>query len=1413
MWELVGGSSSDDSSNPPVDTTAPEAPTDLEVSEDGSTVTGTGEPGSTVVIKDPAGNIIGEGVVGEDGTFDVELTTPQLDGENLDVSLTDKAGNTSDSGTATAPDTTAPSAPTDITVGNGDAFITEDEIDADGNIDVVVGLPADAVAGDTVVVNGVEQELTEDDISADKATVKIPAPAEGESLEVTATIKDPAGNVSDALTENVGSTDTTAPTGLLGEAEIVIDANNDGIIDIAEKGTSTQTDVVIELVEGSGIEVGDILTLTSNTGQTIAPIPITQDMITAGSVTFTGVDLPSTNGKSLEVEASLSDSAGNVSTDTAASDQATLNTNLPVAPVTQDKTVGMYEDGKGFTGDDPTAANAVNGDNANLNRPSITIDVDTLQQRDTTAFDIYLRKDNGTFELLDANEYSVSTNTDGSYTYQTLMARANGTYDLVATPKGEAPNTDLGQNIASKTTSIEVGYTFSQDDFSFTDANNDNLAAVIITSLPASGQLLLNGEAVAVNDSIPAGNIGGLLFVPNADYSGSPTFNFKVQDKGDITEGGANTSEEATITIDVVAVADGPVVEYTYQSPVTSEALGALRGDGVNMQIQNDNLKLNENAKGTKFFNFKDPERVDYMPGIIDTTPLSVQSNQTVDSLIIGSFRDYEARRYDGLIYLEAGTYTFSAENSNGLVSVDETVLLNIGGERVLENNEWRNESNAGYDTSSLVVQEAGFYTLDMYFMNFAGNGGLPDLTISGGKFDNTSLTNNTADNNGVKLFTSVEAINAEIASKLGNDYQLTNLLDSKDGMNGHYVVTQLNQGESNSWIKLSDLSDQLISVDLLDKDGSEKLLNKDGLEIPQGGESVLLSGLPVGAVIRDNSNNSVEITSDTQQIDITGWVRDQIEVFVPPSYVSDKLPINIIATSKDSNGDLQQGQTSLIVNDSSLYTDTSTSGEANITAGSGNNTMYGGSGADILDGGAGNDILIGGSGGDVRGGGFEYWDFSSAGWSATNSTASGDSPDWVIMQPDGETKADYRKQLDMGSWQVGGQLADYKDEAGTYDDVQYNKIELNKPSKRDYGDVTGAGSWVLDTTADRNNQLDIWQDVETAPGEAYELTLVISRNGESSINIMWGGAIIGQVEPGRMDANSANNVIMYNGFEATVTRDDRGTGGLGGRDDDIVTIKIDVVGDKDAAFTNLRLQSNAQDKDGHELGKAIFDVSLTAKEADGDDTLIGGYGDDLIYGQGGDDILYGDLKPENGEAVDGSIGNDVFVFSMLKDNGNDIIKDFSIANDKLYMIDLLDAFQGSGQYNATTNPHVTRYPGADNDGDLQSTSKSDDNITIKDLLNVDGNSGQYIELSANGDGDLVLTLTGRGTSKGTVTLEGIKYGVDDNDTSTYGSVEDLLGANGHQQILYVTTDSFNTGVDNDLTTLTNIMNTPYFGV
>ncbi|WP_414915020.1 Ig-like domain-containing protein, partial [Pseudomonas sp. IT-P258] len=62
------------------------------------------------------GNVIGTGTVGADGTFEVTLTTPQINGETLSATLTDAAGNVSAPTTVDAGDSTAPAAPTDLVV-------------------------------------------------------------------------------------------------------------------------------------------------------------------------------------------------------------------------------------------------------------------------------------------------------------------------------------------------------------------------------------------------------------------------------------------------------------------------------------------------------------------------------------------------------------------------------------------------------------------------------------------------------------------------------------------------------------------------------------------------------------------------------------------------------------------------------------------------------------------------------------------------------------------------------------------------------------------------------------------------------------------------------------------------------------------------------------------------------------------------------------------------------------------------------------------------------------------------------------------------------------------------------------------------------------------------------------------------
>ncbi|WP_368893009.1 Ig-like domain-containing protein, partial [Escherichia coli] len=66
-------------------------------------MTGTGEPGATVHVQDASGNPLGSAVVAANGSFSVTLTTPQANGQVLEVSQTDPAGNASPEVAVTAP--------------------------------------------------------------------------------------------------------------------------------------------------------------------------------------------------------------------------------------------------------------------------------------------------------------------------------------------------------------------------------------------------------------------------------------------------------------------------------------------------------------------------------------------------------------------------------------------------------------------------------------------------------------------------------------------------------------------------------------------------------------------------------------------------------------------------------------------------------------------------------------------------------------------------------------------------------------------------------------------------------------------------------------------------------------------------------------------------------------------------------------------------------------------------------------------------------------------------------------------------------------------------------------------------------------------------------------------------------------
>ncbi|ERL52012.1 Ig-like domain-containing protein, partial [Halomonas huangheensis] len=327
-----GSGSDDDNGSGGVDTIAPDAPTDVDVSDDGTTVTGRGEPGTVVTVTDPDGNVVGEGTVGDDGQFTVDVDPPQTDGESLEVVVTDEAGNESEPTNVTAPDTTAPDAPTDVTVsddgttvtGGGEPGATVTVTDSDGN-----------VVGEGTVGDDGQFAVDVD-----------PAQTDGESLEVVQT--DAAGNESEPT--NVTAPDTTAP-----------DAPTD--VAVSDDGTT---------VTGGG-EPGATVTVTDPDGNVVGDGTVDDD----GQFTV-DVDPAQTDGESLEVV--QTDAAGNESEPT---NVTAPDTTAPDAPTD----VAVSDDGTTVTGGgEPGATVTVTDPDGNVvgdgtvdDDGQFTVDVDPAQ--------------------------------------------------------------------------------------------------------------------------------------------------------------------------------------------------------------------------------------------------------------------------------------------------------------------------------------------------------------------------------------------------------------------------------------------------------------------------------------------------------------------------------------------------------------------------------------------------------------------------------------------------------------------------------------------------------------------------------------------------------------------------------------------------------------------------------------------------------------------------------------------------------------------------------------------------------------------------------------------------------------------------------------------------------------------------
>lgn len=376
------------------DLTPPAAPIGS-VAADGATITGGGEPGATVTITDPVGVPIGTALVGSDGQFAATLTPPQVNGEQLQLTQADGAGNVSVPGTVTAPDLVlndSPPAPvatvdttgtivsgtgqigaTIIVRGIGGAILATAAVDATGAYSAVLGTPQ--INGETVRVT---QTDAEGDVSPpalaiapDLTPPAIPGAAIDASGQIVTGTGEPGATV--RVADGGGTVIATAVVGANGgyvavlpeprvDGETLSVTQSDAAGNVSPAASVTAPDFTAPaaptasvsadgaLVTGIG-EPGATVTIRDATGIAIGTATVAADGSYAAALAT-----PRLNGETLT--ATQADAAGNASPSVAAIAPDTTAPSAPTATVDASGTVvtGIGEPGATVTIRDTTGA-------------------------------------------------------------------------------------------------------------------------------------------------------------------------------------------------------------------------------------------------------------------------------------------------------------------------------------------------------------------------------------------------------------------------------------------------------------------------------------------------------------------------------------------------------------------------------------------------------------------------------------------------------------------------------------------------------------------------------------------------------------------------------------------------------------------------------------------------------------------------------------------------------------------------------------------------------------------------------------------------------------------------------------------------------------------------------------------------
>ncbi|MGJ5718842.1 Ig-like domain-containing protein, partial [Staphylococcus equorum] len=339
------------------DTTAPVAPMVSEVTSEGTQVTGSGEPGSTITVKLPDGSVA-TGTADNQGNYAIDIPTnvDLVGNEEVVVTSTDGAGNVSPETRVIVKDTTAPVAPTvnevtsedsqvtgtgelgsTITVKFPDGSVVTGTADDQGNYAIDIPTNVDLVGNEELVVTSTdgagnvspETRVTVKDATAPVAPTVNEVTSEGTQVTGTGeagstiTVKFPDGSTVTGTVNNQGNYAIDLPVDkkLNGNEELVV-TSTDGAGNVSSETKVTVTDATVPnaptvnevtsegaQVTGTG-EAGSTITVKFPDGSTV-----TGEVDNQGNYAIdipTNVDLVGNE----ELVVTSTDESGNVSPET-----------------------------------------------------------------------------------------------------------------------------------------------------------------------------------------------------------------------------------------------------------------------------------------------------------------------------------------------------------------------------------------------------------------------------------------------------------------------------------------------------------------------------------------------------------------------------------------------------------------------------------------------------------------------------------------------------------------------------------------------------------------------------------------------------------------------------------------------------------------------------------------------------------------------------------------------------------------------------------------------------------------------------------------------------------------------------------------------------------------------------------------